>query len=650
MRFMPPVIVGLLALVAAGQAWSADLPIRLNGQAPDHAVLQRDAPIQVSGAGAPGARIVVTLAGDTADTAADATGAWKATLAPMPAGGPYDLVVTPAGQAASRAGDILVGDVFLCSGQSNMEFELKGAASGARAIEGSADPGLRLLAIDHATSPVVQPGFESHNPWRVSGPAEVGSFSAVCYLFGQQLRQQTGVPIGLIQATWSGSYIESWIGADAFRRLGGHDNALTVNALYGKSPADAEAEVGREWEAWWRAAYPKGSEPWRGDAQLQWKDVPLPWRNWTKWDAPDLKSNIALVWFKRDIDLTKGQAAQAAHLRLAELHEQIEVWVNGRPTAATFMWGGDSDLTLPPSSLHAGRNTIVVGVYSGYDPGGMFGPAEHMALTFADGTSSPLGAGWRYAHPAQPSSRPPMAPWFFYGGTTNLYNGMIAPLGDIRPRAVLWYQGESNTGDAGHYQALLSALKDSWRAQFRANTPFLIIQLPNFGAPASAPSDSDWAAVREAQRRSVETDPVSALVVTIDLGLSNDLHPPNKQPVAARAARAAQHVVYGSTAPPSGPRPRRAVREGNLVSVDFTDVDGGLVAYSADSPIAFELCGAAAASCRFAPAHIQGNRVEIAAGAAQQGERVRYCWGDSPVCNLYDQDGLPVGPFEVVVQ
>lgn len=647
-RLAAAVISGLAMAVSA--AWADEPALRLNSLAADRAVVQRGKPIQASGMAAPGASLTVTLAGDTADVTADKTGAWTATLAPLPAGGPYDLVARDASGGARRAADVMVGDVFLCSGQSNMEFELRFAASSARAIGGSADQGLRLLTIDHATSPVAQPALRSNAAWRVSSPSETPGFSAVCYFFGRELRQKTRVPIGLVQSTWSGSYIESWIGAGALQRLGGYDQTLALNALYVKSPGEAEAEVGRLWEAWWKAAFPRGSEPWRGDAALPWKDGPLPWRNWTRWDVPDLKSNIALVWFKRDIKLTAQEAAQASHLRLGELHEQTEVWINGRPVAASFNWGTEGDFALPPKTFHAGVNTIVAGVYSGYDPGGMLGPADHMALDFTGGGSLPLGAGWLYAHPPAPPGRPPMAPWFFYGGTTNLYNAMIAPLGALKPRGVLWYQGESNTGGADRYQGQLLALEQSWRDLFGEKTPFLIVQLPNFGAPSAAPGESDWASLREAQRRAVEADPASALVVTVDLGLDNDLHPPNKQPVGARAARAAGALVYGDAVTPSGPRPVRAARDGDMVTVEFADAGDGLVAYSSGAPIAFELCGKAKGSCRFADARLDGNTVRIEAAGLPDPARVRFCWGDAPVCNLYDRSGLPVGPFEAQVQ
>ncbi len=645
---------GVLAAMAlassADAAYRLETPIRLNGLLADHAVVQRGKPILASGVSKPGAEVIVGFGGTAAKTTADRTGAWSVTLPPMQAGGPYDLTVRSEPGASRRAADVMVGDVFLCSGQSNMEFELRIAASGARAVADSADPGLRLLTVEHATSPVERAGLESKAAWRVASPAATPAFSAVCYFFGRELRQKTGAPIGLVQSTWSGSYVESWIGADALKRLGGYDQALALNQLYGRDHRAAEAEVGRQWEAWWSAAFPNGSTPWLGDRSLDWKDAPRPWRNWTLWGAPDLTSSVALVWFKRDINITPQQAAQASHLRLGELHEQTEVWIDGKPVAASFNWGSEGDFALPKGSFHPGANTIVAGVYSGYDPGGMLGPAAHMSLTFAGGKPQPLGDGWRYAHPAAPPDRPPMAPWFFYGGTTNLYYAMIAPLKAVRPRGVLWYQGESNTGRADRYQGQLGALEQSWRDLFGEKTPFLIVQLPNFGAPNAAPAESDWASLREAQRRAVQSDPDSALVVTVDLGLDNDLHPPNKQPVGARAARAAVALIYGEAASASGPRPLRAVRDGNIVTLEFADVGGGLQTYSAAAPTAFELCGPVGAPCRFASARLDGDKVRIELAPGETAIRARYCWGDAPRCNLYDRTGLPVGPFEAQVQ
>jgi len=245
---------------------------------------------------------------------------------------------------------------------------------------------------------------------------------------------------------------------------------------------------------------------------------------------------------------------------------------------------------------------------------------------------------------------PPRAPWQSVGGLTSIYNAMIAPLGSYGLRGVLWYQGESNADEAAQYQALLAALMADWRRQFSADLPYLIVELPNFGATPAAPSASGWANLREAQRRAVMNDAHAALAVTIDVGDAHELHPPDKQSVGTRLARAARHLIYGESVTASGPVPRAAMRDGARVVVGFDGVDGALVAYSSNRPIAFELCGAEQSSCRFVDAALESDRVLLDAGAITNDTRVRFCWGDAPICNLYDQSGLPAGPFEIAIK
>jgi sialate O-acetylesterase len=222
---------------------------------------------------------------------------------------------------------------------------------------------------------------------------------------------------------------------------------------------------------------------------------------------------------------------------------------------------------------------------------------------------------------------------------------MIAPLGSYGLRGVLWYQGESNTDDADQYRALLTGLMRDWRRQFSSALPFLIVQLPNFGAPNLAPAESGWATLREAQRRAVIGDGNAALAVTIDIGDPRNLHPPDKQQVGARLARAARHVVYGEAVSAWGAVPRRAQRNGDQVIVDFDSVEGSLLTYSSLRPTGFELCAAAQGACRFVDAAVQGHSIVLDASGIPA-NRVRFCWGDAPICNLYDSSGLPVGPFE----
>jgi sialate O-acetylesterase len=231
-----------------------------------------------------------------------------------------------------------------------------------------------------------------------------------------------------------------------------------------------------------------------------------------------------------------------------------------------------------------------------------------------------------------------------------IYNAMIAPIGPYGIKGVLWYQGESNAGSPDNYEALLRAWMADWRTQFGADLPFLIVQLPNYGEPPTAPGDSGWATLRDAQRRAVEKDGHAGLAVVIDAGDRHDLHPANKQDVGRRLARAGRHVIYGEAISPSGPWASNARRDGNSVVVEFRDVDQRLVAHGASGPIGFELCGKEAGSCRYVAATLQNDRVRLAADEVPSATRVRYCWADSPICTLYDESRLPAGPFELAVQ
>jgi sialate O-acetylesterase len=225
---------------------------------------------------------------------------------------------------------------------------------------------------------------------------------------------------------------------------------------------------------------------------------------------------------------------------------------------------------------------------------------------------------------------------------------MIAPLEPYTLRGVLWYQGESNTEDAQSYAKLMSAWMADWRKRFEApEMPFLVVQLANYGPVPTAPTESGYAEVREAQRAVVAKDAHAGLAVAIDIGERSDIHPANKQEVGRRLARAARHVVYGEAIAPSGPVASRAIRSGRDIIVEFKDVEGQLTAIGARDISGLEVCGPGAGSCQFVPGAADGKRVRI---NSTDGARVRYCWADSPICTLYDESGLPAGPFELRVQ
>lgn len=639
----------MLFIAASAYPCRAQSALSLGTPFQDHAVVQRDVPIPIWGVAASGETVTATFAGREATAHADASGRWTLTLPAMAAGGPHTLEVRSSSGASRQVADVLVGDVFLCAGQSNMEFGVGASAGGAFIASRSANNRIRLMTVPHSAKPQPAP-FDSLS-WLIASPESVRPFSAACYFFGVEVEHNQGVPVGLVNASWGGTAIEPWIGEAGLRTLGRFDTMLDVLKTFAHDENAANQAFGRIWEDWWRSRGATAGEPWRPDDAGSWTAVPG-LRNWKTWGVPELATHDGMVWYRRSFTLSAAQASGAATLALGGIDEVDETWLNGHVVRNTFGWGSPRTYTLAPGSLHAGENVLVVNVLSTWDAGGMMGPADAMSLTASDGTKVPLGDGWRYRTVPLSMGRPPRAPWEPIAGLTTLYNAMIAPLGPMPLRGVAWYQGESNADSPAGYDMLLGALMTSWRLQFGSAVPFLVVQLPNFGEVPAKPTDAGWADLRELQREAVAADPHAGLVVTIDIGEPGELHPPNKREVGRRLWRAARHVIFGEAVTPSGPLPVSARRESGRVMVEFRDVEGSLVTYSSNEAIAFELCGAAGGSCQYVPGTVEGTHVvlPVSADRAEAPSRVRFCWGASPVCNLSDGSGLPVTPFELSIK
>ncbi|MCW0459428.1 hypothetical protein NB717_000496 [Xanthomonas sacchari] len=631
-----------------GMAQDAAPPL-LHALFQDHAVLQRDRPMPVWGNAAPGATVSVTFARQSVSARADAGGRWHATFKPVAAGGPYDMTVR-AGQARQVVRDVLVGDVWLCSGQSNMELPVWRALDASRELAAAAEPSIRLFTVPKAAAVAPQDAFPAAVAWRPVAPDTVREFSAACFYFARELQKTVKVPMGLIQSAWGGARIEAWTSAEALRAQGGMDEALDVLALSANDPIAASARWGRHWQQWWttRAGAKPADTPWQPrTGGTGWQDAPAALGAWERWGVPALADYNGMVWYRTQVTLTAAQAAQGARLVLGPVDETDVTWVNGVAVGSQNAPSDPRRYALAPGLLKAGSNTVVVNVLDTYGEGGLAGPASAHAVELADGTRIVLDRHWQYRVAPDPQS-PPLAPWHAASGMSTLYNGMIAPLGRYGLRGMLWYQGESNTGEGAAYATRLRGLRDDWRGQFGAKMPLLVVQLAGYGLPPQAPAESGWAQVREAQRRVAAEDPYSGIAVAIDIGDAYDIHPPNKQELGRRLARVARHVVYGERAlAPSGPTPRTASHAQGAVRIAFDDVVGRLVTTGANGPIGFELCDVQAQRCTYADAALDGRDVVLRSPQAASAMRVRYCWADGPICTLRDSAGAPAGPFEL---
>jgi sialate O-acetylesterase len=623
---------GGLALAALLAPAAASAAPTLSPVWQDHAVVQRGAPVVVEGKAASGATVSGTLGTVRASAKAAKDGTFALSFPERPASAePVALTVSDSTGSATVS-DIVVGDVWLCSGQSNMAWTVAAGLNGANNIQVSADPLLRMLTVPLDTAAKPSREFSGKVAWQSASPETTGQFSAACYYMLKDLRAKLGVPVGAVHSSWGGSQVRAWLSPQAGRALyGAEQMALLDN--FEADPLAAVKAFAPEWEAWWRRE--TGNAPWADPSVMAWKPVPriAPWTSWGE-GAPPAFGN---VWFRRTVELTREQAAAGAELNIGVIDDLDATWVNGHAVGMTHGWSKERIYRIPAEFLREGANEIVFSANNTWGAGGMQSGADRLSLTTA-GERIPLADGWLYA-PGEFGGTPPRAPWDANAGIGLMHNRMIAPIGRYAMAGAAWYQGESDVGIPG-YENRLRELFAGWRRQFGGGMKMLVVQLADFGQRSAAPAASGWAETRDLQRQAAEADLNAALVSAIDLGEPNDIHPANKVDLGKRLALAAQGQPM--------PMPEAALLAGDGVTVNFSGVEGGLRAFSGPYPLGVELCGETQGSCRYVAAALDGNRMVIR-NDDKLATRVRYAWADAPIVNLYDARGLPVPGFELPI-
>jgi sialate O-acetylesterase len=645
---MRSMILGLL--VATALTTSAHAAPILAPVFTDHAVLQRGQPIRVWGAAKPGEAVELSLGEAKASATADAQGRWATTFPAREPGAALTLTAQAGGERQTLS-DLLVGDVWLCSGQSNMEYPLRRALNGEAEAANAADPDIRLLQTGRTSLPEPTTALPKEAAWRAAAPESANNFSAACFFMGRELKKTAGVPIGLIDATWGGSVIQDWISREGLHALGGYDEGLAVLADYAKSPDVGMAHWGAQLGRWATKAEPQAATWSRPDFDdRDWKTMPAE----QFWETnPGLETFDGTIWLRATITLTAKQARQGATLSLGPIDDLDTTFVNGREIGSSQGWDKPREYKVAPGVLKAGANLIAVRAIDTSGGGGAWGPAAQKGLKFDDGSFAPLGATWRYKISASiaQSGLPPTAPWVGTSGLSTLRNGMIAPLAPYGLKGFAWYQGEANVAEPQNYERLLKGLVADWRSAFRAegggpDLPFVVVQLADFGPRQTKPAESGWAGVRDAQRRVAAADPMVGLATAVDIGDIYDIHPANKQQVGHRLALQARKLAYGETTlVAAGPAPLSATVEGVMV---YVRLDQPAVVQGGARPVGFELCDANGV-CQFASAGHLGDRIVLMNPDKFTPVKVRFAWTDSPIINLYGATGLPATPFELKI-
>jgi sialate O-acetylesterase len=607
-------------------------------------VLQRDTKVKIWGWASAGENVTVSFNDKNYQTTTDRNGKWLVTMNPMKAGGPYTMNITGSNHITLQ--NIVIGDVWVCSGQSNMELPMERVKEKyPDVVSNAANPFIRQFNI--ATNYVFtapQQDLPSGN-WQPANPQSVLKFSAVAYFFAKSLYEKYHVPIGLIKSAVGGSPAEAWISEDALKAFPNYVEAANrfKDSSYVDSLKKSDMAIVSNWNNKIKQEDQglSGSKPWYDPIYQPegWSTMQVP----GYWDEHGLKGVNGVVWFRKEFDVPDDMVGKPAKLYLGRIVDADYAYVNGTLVGNVTYQYPPRRYEIPANLLKPGKNVIVVRVINSAGKGGFV--LDKPYYLSVGGKTIDLKGEWQYklgasVPPQPPTSTPPQYQ------PAGLYNAMIAPLLNYAIKGVIWYQGESNVTKASEYHALFTTLITNWRQKWNeGHFPFLFVQLANFLETSKEPGESQWAELREAQQKTLSL-PNTGMAVIIDIGEWNDIHPLNKEDVGKRLALAAEKIAYGDNKVVySGPKYQSMTVDGNKVILSFTHVGSGLMAKGGGNLKQFAIAGA---NKKFvwANAIIEGNTVIVWNDGVADPVAVRYAWADNPEgANLYNKEGLPASPF-----
>ncbi|MFN3408099.1 MAG: sialate O-acetylesterase [Limisphaerales bacterium] len=607
-----------------------------------HMVLQRSRTNWLWGWTTPGEAVRLECAGQSVTATAGPDGRWTAGFLPP---FPTESLTLELRTAHTNLllTNLAVGDVWLCGGQSNMEWPLHRARDGEAAVAAADHPNLRLFTVK--PQPAYAHAETVDGQWRVCTPAAAmadGGVSAVGYYYARRIQRETNIPIGLIKNCWGGTPVESWTSAETLRALGEFTDGLReVERLHARrAPPHGnfithwydEYDTGQRGAGWFAPAHP----------DADWTPVLLP-GGFRELGVPDTP---AVAWFRKPVVLPDPLPPGPARLRLGVVERMDTVWLNGHWVGASAWVENPRDYVIPATALRPGTNLVAVRVFKTRPDGGFRSAPGELRITLGDGTVIPLAGEWKGR--VSVDARPPHPlPVGFENWPTMpavLYQGMIAPLRGFALAGALWYQGESNVGRAAQYRRLLPAMIADWRRAFgHGEVPFYLVSLAAFTPRRESPGDDAWAELREAQAFTARTVPNAGLAVAIDVGDADDIHPRDKQPVGERLALLALAQHYGRDVACSGPVFTRAEPLPGALRLHFAHTDGGLVVKGARLG-EFSVAGAEG-RWFWAEARIEGDTVVVSAPEVSEPKHARYAWQANPLATLSNGAGLPAVPF-----
>ncbi|MCK0146484.1 beta galactosidase jelly roll domain-containing protein [Arenibacter sp. F26102] len=605
----------------------------------DNMVLQRDTPVKIWGQADAAEKIEVAFNGQEHKTLADTNGNWEITLKPMAFGGPYSLSIQ--GKNAIVLQNILIGDVWICSGQSNMEFSVRHVKDAENEISKAHYSKIRSFRVKRNMG--YDPLEDLDGAWTECNPETVGQFSAVGYFFARKVYEDTGIPIALINNSWGGTQIETWTDREVYKKLPAEYWERYPEGVFGVDPVRFVASQETAQKSFQEAKGIKDDSKEEGyffpTNISDYKTCKMPLR----WDRSELKNIDGVVWFYTTIQLPANAVQNDGILNLGPIDQKDKVWINGKSVGESETYMEERSYKITKGVLKEGNNTIAVRLDDNGGNGGFAGTEEDLFLKL-DNKKYSLADDWTYRKGItsdmfgyEPNARN------LYPGL--LYNAMINPLLQFKIKGILWYQGEHNVGRSQQYRTLFPYLIKDWRKKWGVDLPFYWVQLANYLRIDDKPSRSTWAELREAQTSAL-TLPKTGEAVIIDLGEAEDIHPKNKQDVGQRLALIAlnkdygkKHLVY------SGPTFKAVKFKRGKGVISFRNVGSGLVTSNNTTEVKGFAIAGTDKKFVWANAIIMGDKIIVESDQIKEPAFIRYAWGNNPETNLYNKEGLPARPF-----
>jgi len=617
----------------------------------DNMVLQQGQKIPVWGIANSEATVTVKFANQNVSAKAGKDGKWKVILQPLNLGAPDSLIIECSG-IKKVFKNVLVGEVWICSGQSNMEMNV--ACTWAKVKNSEEEvananfPGIRLFTVERNMSVVPIDTIVSSG-WKVCSPETVGGFSAAGYFFGKEIHKSKNVPVGLIQSAWGGTVAEAWTSGETLKLM--EDFAGVVRKIE-KMPANKDSLLKAydlDYHSWLEETGKldvgiKGKDTIFASPSLtenEWMEIQVP----GYWEGTKMGAIDGVVWYRKKVTVPSDQIGKNFTISVLPPDDADETWVNGVKVGESAQWNVVRQYKVPANVIKAGENVVVVRLSDPQGNGGFMGNANDFSLYNDNGWNANLSGTWicklgynkinvktKLLKPEDPN-RP-----------TVLYNAMINPIVGFAIKGAIWYQGESNSGMAYQYRELFPKMITDWRKKWnQGDFPFIFVQLANYNPRNAEPVEDAWAELREAQLMTLKL-PNTGMAVTIDIGDGGNIHPANKQDVGKRLALAARKVAYKEDIPYCGPIYKSLKINGNAITLDFNCVFNGLSTSDSKKVTGFAIAGDDK-KFYWADAKILGDKIRLSSPKVPKPKAVRYAWSGNPECNLINSAGLPASPF-----